>query len=72
MDECNILSVTTVDELKLTLKKYHEWVMRGKCVYAMDISHNCTKPMEYDVVRNNKHQVLKEILFDHNTYYAIK
>ena len=72
MDECNILCVTTVDELQLALKTYHEWVMRDKCVYAVDKSHYCSKPLEYDVVKKNKHQVLKLILFDHLSYYAIK
>ena len=28
--------------------------------------------MECEVIRSNKHQVLKVIQFDHNSYYAIK
>ena len=72
MDDCNTLCITTVAELQLALKTYHEWVLTDKCVYAVDKSHFCSKPLEFDVVKQNNHQVLKVIQFDHLSYYAIK
>ena len=65
MDGSKILCGTKVNDLETALKKYHDWIIRGKEVYAMDSTHNCSKPMEYDVVKNNMHKVLKVILFNH-------
>ena len=72
MDDCQTLYITTVADLQLAFKTYHQWCLKDKCVYAVDISHLCSKPLEFDVVKQNKHQVLKLIQFNHLSYYAIQ
>ena len=72
MDDCQTLYITTIADLQLAFKTYHQWCLKDKRVYAVDISHLCSKPLEFDVVKQNKHQILKLIQFNHLSYYAIQ
>ena len=72
MDDCQKLYITIIADLQLAFKTYYPWCLRDKHVYAVDISHSCSKPLEFEVVKQNKHHILKLIQFNYLSYYTIQ
>ena len=65
------LYVQTLPELHDAMYMYYQWVTLRQLVYAVDIRHNCDDP-EFEPVTNNEHSIMKVILFDNNSYYALR
>ena len=51
---------------------YFHWVSLRKLVYAVDKRHKCAYPTDFESAKNNVHPIVKVILFDHNSYYALQ
>ena len=65
------LYVQTLPELHDAMYMYYQWVTLRQLVYAVDIRHNCDDS-EFEAVTNNEHSIMKVILFDNNSYYALR
>ena len=65
------LYVQTLPELHDAMYMYYQWVTLRQLVYAVDIRHKCDDP-EFEPVTNNEHSIMKVILFDNNSYYALR
>ena len=64
--------IQTVTDLEIAISKHHRWSLTGKKVYAVDITHECAQPLEFEVVKMNQHPVLRLMLFNYMSYYAVK
>ena len=67
-----ILCVSTVHMLDIAVDMYFHWVSLRKLVYAVDKRHMCAYPTEFESAKNNGRHLVKVILFDHNSYYALQ
>ena len=72
MEDNQTLYIQTISDLKMALKTYYKWSLGNKRVFAVDITHSCSKPLEFEVVKQNQHHVLRLIQFNFMSYYAIK
>ena len=64
--------IQTVSDLKTAITKHHMWSLSGKKVYAVDTTHECAHPLEFSVVKKNQHPVLRLMIFNYLSYYAVK
>ena len=66
------LYIQTISDLEMALKTHYRWSLNNKRVFAVDINHSCSQPLEFEVVKLNQHHVLRLILFNFMSYYAVK
>ena len=67
-----IICVSTVHQLNIAVDMYFHWVSLRKLVYAVDKRHKCAYPTDFESAKDNGHPIVKVILFDHNSYYAVQ
>ena len=72
MEDNQTLYIQTISDLKMALKTYYKWSLGNKRVFAVDITHSCSKPLEFEVVKQNQHHVLRLIQFNFMSYYSVK
>ena len=72
MDIDDTFYIQAVTDLDIAISKHHRWSLTGKKVYAVDITHECAQPLEFEVVKMNQHAVLRLMLFNYLSYYAVK
>ena len=65
------LYVQTLPELHDAMYMYYQWVTLRQLVYAVDIRHECDLS-EFEAVKNNEDFIMKVILFDNDSYYALR
>ena len=72
MEVNHTLYIQTISDLEMAIKTHYRWTLTGKIVYAVDINHECSQPLEFEVAKLNQHPVLRLILFNFMSYYAVK
>ena len=72
MEVNHTLYIQTISDLEMAIKTHYRWTLTDKIVYAVDINHKCSQPLEFEVVKLNQHPVLRLILFNFMSYYAVK
>ena len=64
--------IEQVSDLKTAITKHRMWSASGKKVYAVDITHECPHPLEFSVIIKNQQPVLRVMIFNYLSYYAVK
>ena len=64
--------VKTVLDYHDAMNQYSQWVLQDKLVFAVNIKHECPEYSEFLRLIVNVDPIYKVILFNQNSYYAVR